>query len=78
MLGVPSTPPGHFGGTAVRRRAGRVTATMTDDEIAALDSAIARIEQAMSDESLPPATRCDLEKVVRTLRAIRDAILRQG
>jgi hypothetical protein len=51
---------------------------LTDEEIAALDSAIARIEQAMIDASLSPDTRRDLEEVVQTLRAMRDIILRQG
>jgi hypothetical protein len=51
---------------------------MTEDDIAALDSAIARIEQAMTDGSLTPTTRHDLEEVVRALRAMREALLRQS
>ncbi len=50
---------------------------MSDDEdIAALDSAIARIERVMEDSRLSPRRRRDLEEVLETLRAMREAILR--
>jgi hypothetical protein len=46
-----------------------------DEEIAALDSAIVQIEQAMQDASLAKAKREDFEKVLETLRAMRAEIL---
>ncbi len=50
---------------------------MSDEEITALDSAIARIEKAMREPGLSQDGRRDLAEVLKTLRAMREAILRE-
>jgi hypothetical protein len=52
---------------------------MTDDEeIAALDSAIAQVEKLRLGEGRTGLSRADLDKVLHTLRAMREAIASDG